>query len=190
MIMEGAAAFLSLASGSGMDEARNIALPAERVAAWVEAARPGDELVYGSRWFGVLPAKSPTAAKVRALHAEGLVLPFQRVIQAGVERNYVVRRTARPWIAPAAPSPLAEPAHASPAAIDALFALLARAARFKRPCPTDKQLAERAGIERGEVKPALEAMVEAGLIDVAGCAAPTLRRVRIVATGETTGWVR
>jgi len=188
--MEGAAAFLSLASAPGLDEARNVALPAERVAAWVEAARPGDELIYGSRWFGVLPAKSATAAKVRALHAEGLVLPFQRVIKAGVERNYLVRRTARPWITPAALSPFGEPAHVAPAAIDALFALLERAARFARPCPTDRQLAERVGIDRAEVKPALEAMVEAGLIDVAAAAAPTLRRIKIVATGQTTGWVR
>ena len=71
--------------------------------------------------------------------------------------------------------------------VDALLPVLERFARHRRPCPTDKQLADRARLTEVEVKSGLDAMAAAHLIRVQGCAPPTYRRVVIVASGLITG---
>ena len=70
---------------------------------------------------------------------------------------------------------------------DRLLPHLERAAAFGRPCPTDKQLAQKAKIPVDFVAAGMLALRAAKVIAVHAAPAPTLRRVTILATGAQTG---
>lgn len=175
------------------DEAPNMIAAPERIMGWAEHAKPGEEFVYASR-AGLFASKSASMAAARRLCERGMVQLTQRGILGSAARNYVMRRTAKAWTAEHSVEARAVPAarefvQDEARAINALMPVLTRAAQFNRPCPTDAQLADRAGIPREDIKPLMEAMAEQGLIRVKAAPPPTLRLVTIVATGHRTGMV-
>lgn len=173
------------------DEVSGIVASVERIDAWMTMAIAGDRFVYATRSF--LPAKSAGAARMRQLDERGLVkLTQQRRADLPDIFNYIATRTS---VDSAMRRPVrhtigARIIDAEPTLVDALLPVLDRAAKFKRPCPTDHQLAERSGLSVAEVAAGLEALTHAGLIRVFAAPRPTLRRVVIVATGQQTGEVR
>jgi hypothetical protein len=156
----------------------------------MEMAEAGDRFVYASR--ATLPIASAGAKRMRDLAALNLVcLTRPRSKLDPTIFNYQATRTS-------APVPLPEPkrptltAHlvdAEAAIVNALLPVLARAARFARPCPTDKQLAERTQLPIASIQPGLAALSAAGLIRIEALPAPTRRRVIIIATGAQTGLI-
>lgn len=181
----------AVVSGSIFDEVSGLVAGVERIDAWLAVAKPGDRFIYASR--SGLPRASAGAARMRALSERGLVLLIQARSSLDRDRlNYTAVRTA-------VPTPLQKPerqrlsagrpvfAHDEASAIDALLPILDRFASKGRPCPTDKQLAERAGIAADAVQPTLDAMVAAHLIRIQGVRGPTNRRILILSTGAITG---
>ena len=176
------------------DEAPGVVASPPRIAAWMEVAKPGDVFTYATRLC--LPVNSAGAKRMRELAALDLVvLTRPRSTIDPTVFNYRAQRTSKP-------TPLTRPVRAvltAPSAklvdnevaiVDSLLPVLERFAQHGRPCPTDKQLGDRARLSETEVKSALEAMVAAHLISVLGCAAPTYRRIVIVGSGAITGIAR
>ena len=176
------------------DEAPGVVASPTRIDAWMEVAKHGDVFTYATRLC--LPVNSAGAKRMRDLAALGLVvLTRPRSTIDPTVFNYRAQRTGKP-------TPLTRPVRAvltAPSAklvddeaaiVDELLPVLERFALHGRPCPTDKQLADKARLTEAEVKAGLEAMVAAHLIKVLGCAAPTYRRVVIVGTGAITGIAR
>ena len=181
----------TFAEAGQVDEAPGAIAHPDRIRAWLSIAKAGEEMVYCSRRTMGLPQRSEGAALVRELAAKGLVHPFQRTIDGVVgQKNYVIRRSLKALPSPrpktaAAPHPPRIDAEA--AAINALFPLLKRHARFGRPCPTNAQLGKLTKIPLCDVEPTLRAMEQMGMIRINGVSAPTLRLVTIVETGHRTG---
>jgi hypothetical protein len=178
-------------SGSMFDETTGMVAGVDRIDAWLAVAKPGDRFIYATRL--TLPIASAGAARMRELHKRGLVtLVRPRSALDPTVFNYTAFRTATPWILARPERPrlaiTAEPiADDEAATIDALLPVLERFARYGRPCPTDRQLADKAGLTEAAVKAGLEAMIAANLIRVSGCAAPTYRRILILSSGLITG---
>lgn len=180
---------------SPIDEHAGIVATAEQIFAWAEHSKPGAEFIYATRCY--LPIGSRGADAARTLSERGLAHLKQRKIPGSMQYNYVAERSSAPWsqildrprkgLSPgwAAKRDADEDA----GAINALLPILQRHARFGRPCPTDAQLSERAGVDLQSVKVAMTAMVATGAIRIDGVKAPTLRIVTIVATGHRTGMV-
>lgn len=175
------------------DEMKMVASVAQ-VETWLLAAKAGDTLHYATRPF--LPPGAPGAKRLRDLSDQGLVELKQKRSDLIVgEFCYFARRTARPIddaLQVAARTARAVLAVAASdvgdfAAGDLILPILARAAQFGRPCPTDKQLAQRARIQPERVQPGFDALRAARLIVVHAAPAPTLRRVTILETGAQTG---
>ena len=170
--------------------ARGIVARPDRIAAWMLVARPGDEFVYATRLrTAALPKDSAGAAKMRDLHAAGLVILFQRNAgdSEGQWRNYVARRTQA-----AVPQPKTALAKAStvgvgPAAVDAVLAILTKRALLGRPCPSETMLSSLTGLDGAVCAAVMRVLVEDGAIHVETAPAPTARFVTILATGQRTG---
>jgi hypothetical protein len=188
---EGASPPAPVPSGSPFDEVTGLVAGVDRINAWMAVAKPGDRFVYATRQ--TLPIGSAGKKRMLDLAERGLVtLVRPRSTIDPTIFNYTAYRTAKP-------DPLARPsrtklgiasepiADGEAAVIDALLPVLERFARYGRPCPTDLQLAEKAGLTDEAVKTGLVAMVAANLIRIHGCAAPTYRRVLILSTGLITG---
>jgi hypothetical protein len=173
------------------DEAPGVVASPERIDAWIEVAKQGDVFTYATRLC--LPVNSAGAKRMRQLEALSLVvLTRPRSTLDPTVFNYRAQRTGKvtPMTRPVRPvlvAPSAKLVDDEAAIVDALLPVLERFAQHARPCPTDKQLADKARLTEGAVKAGLEAMVAAHLIKVLGCAAPTYRRVVIVSTGAITG---
>ncbi|MBY9062321.1 hypothetical protein K7957_05175 [Sphingomonas yunnanensis] len=170
------------------DEVPGIVASPERVAAWMELASAGDRFVYATR--ATLPLRSPGATAMRQLSDRGLVILVRpRCAADPTVFNYTAIRTKAPTSLekPKRERLVARVIDAEAAVVDALLPVLERAASFGRPCPTDKQLASKAGLRPDEVEPALAALVAANLIRIHQAPRPTLRRVTIVASGAQTG---
>jgi len=184
---------------AAMREPEFVDVPAVGVAtpagidAWMESAQAGEVMIYARRAF---VTGSSGAARMRALADRGLVELSQRRCDLDPSLfQYRARRTS-------VPSAMTRPDRAKlvleltpvmadeAAAIDALLPVLTRTAQYSRPCPTNKQLAELSGLALDVIKPALDAMVAARLILIAGVAAPTSRRVTILSNGWQTGFAR
>jgi hypothetical protein len=182
----------SVSSGSMFDEVSGLVAGVERIDAWLAVAKPGDRFIYASR-KGLLPGASKGAARMRDLASRKLVVLIQARSPLDVTRyNYTAVRTAVPTALakptrPALTVATAPIADDEAAAIDALLPVLERFAAKGRPCPTDKQLAERAGIAVEAIQPTLDAMIAAHLIRIEGARGPTNRRVLILSTGAITG---
>ena len=173
------------------DEAPGIVASPERIAAWMAVAKSGDRFVYATRLC--LPVASSGARRMRELADRGLVyLTRPRSSVDASMFNYTAERSSRP-------TPLTRPdrtrlvaaaksiADGEAAAIDALLPVLERFARAGRPCPTDRQLGQRADLPEAAIRSTLEAMVASHLIRVQGAAPPTYRRIIILASGAITG---
>lgn len=173
-----------------LDEAPGVIASVERIDAWMGVARPNDVFTYATRAF--LPASSTGARRMRELNARGLVRLTQARCAPGVSLfHYRATRTmtATPLAKPDRALLSARVIDAEAALIDKVLPVLDRAARFGRPCPTDKQLAEKCGLEPVQIEPALHALVMANLIRIHAAPRPTVRRVTIVASGAQTGLV-
>lgn len=178
-------------SGLIIDEFPGIVAGVDRIDAWMEIAKAGDRFVYASRTS--LPRVSAGAALMRELAARGLVhLVRPRSTLDPSIFNYVAIRSSKPTVltrperpklaVSSAPVPDAEAAR-----IDALLPVLERFATRGRPCPTDKQLAERCSLPIDAIAPTLAAMVASHLIRIQGARGPTNRRILILSTGAITG---
>lgn len=172
-----------------------IVAPAERIRAWAEGSVRGATFVYATA--RMLPPGAPGQAEALRLARAGLVLLTQRAVWPGLaERHYQMTRTARAWPAEPAPAPaspawgIGEAEGVPAAVVDAVFDLVARAARFGRPCPTDAQLAARVEVSPAQAAAALAELVALDAITLRGVSAPTCRVVTICATGMATGQVR
>ena len=176
------------------DEAPGVVASPTRIDAWMEVAQKGDVFLYATR--SCLPVNSAGAKHMRDLAGRGLVILTQpRSTLDPTVFNYRAQRTSQATaMTRPARSLLVAPSTAlvddEAMIVDALLPVLERFAAHGRPCPTDKQLAEKARLTEDEVKVGLAAMVVAHLIKVLGCAAPTYRRVVIVGSGAITGIVK
>ena len=187
---------IDLALSPVRDETKRIADVAE-VGRWLAAAKQGDRLHYATRAY--LPAGAPGPTELRRLESAGLVLLFQKRSDLLIgEFCYFAQRTGvelghEPAVAVAKVAPYhatLSPREADGGdyqAGDLLLPILTRAAEFGRPCPTDKQLAERAKISVYSVADGLLALRASKAIAIHAAPAPTLRRVTILATGAQTG---
>jgi hypothetical protein len=171
---------------AAIDEVGEVVADAVTVRRWAEHATPGSVFVYATA-LRLTPALSG-GREAQRLCRDGLVLLTQAPLPGRAERAYRATRSSKPWPAPVAPR--ADDPEVSPDVLDAVFDLVARAARFARPCPTDAQLAERAEASREAIAAALGELAETGAITIERVRAPTLRQVRITATGLVTGWVK
>ena len=182
----------TLPAAQALDEAPGVVASVERIDAWMEIAKPGDRFVYATRLC--LPVHSAGAKRMRDLSDGGLVMltrPRSQVeptlfhyMATRTRKACALTRPERPRLdAPSSPVPSGEVD-----AVNALLPVLERFAAARRPCPTNKALAERAGLPEELIRPTLDAMVHAHLIIVQGVRAPTSRRVVIVATGAATGF--
>jgi len=177
-----------------IDEAPGVIATAAQVDAWIETAKPGAVFVYVSGTS--IPIRASGAKRMRELAAMGLVYLTQKRLEPGSpivnyramrsEKPSALTKPERPTLS-LAPSPVVED---ETAIVDALLPILSQFARHGRPCPTDKQLATRADLTEDAVKAGLAAMSATHLIRVTGCAAPTYRRVLILATGAMTGFAK
>lgn len=175
-----------------VDEAPGMIATVAQVDAWMEYAKAGDVFVYVTGTC--LPIRGGGAKRMRELAERKLVnLSQKRVQPGGSAFNYQAQRTSTA-------TALTKPQRATliapsvslvddeAAVCDALLPVLERFAHSGRPCPTDKQLAVRARISEDAVKAGLRALAAAHAIHIQGCAAPTSRRVTILATGQVTGY--
>lgn len=175
------------AASAVQDEVPGVVASAARINGWAEIAKPGDRFVYAAR-SSMLPRGSEGGRAARDLIERGVVRHEQKRVGPNVI-TYSLIRTGRPWSTSRVERPVPQVATVTSesAAIDALYRVLLRHARFGRPCPTDAKLAVTAKIDLASVQPALAAMVETGLIKIKGVKAPTLRIISIVTTGHATG---
>ena len=173
-------------------EVASVVASADRVREWAKTARAGDQFAYATRMF--LPLGAPGAAEARRLAEAGFVHLKQRRVRDGGGFTYIAERSSRAWTDAArrpatAPRPLRDERGESSGVAEMILPVLSRAARFGRPCPTDRQLAERARVASDAVAPALAVLRREGLIRVHAAKAPTLRQVVIVETGHKTGMI-
>lgn len=181
-----------------VDEYPGVVATPLRLHAWAAAARPGEVFVYATR--STLPLGSAGATYVRQLAARGLVTLTQKRVsrdRPGVPgaHNYRATRTSVPWPvaakqARAVLTPAGEPdlvAEVEQLAVDQLLPVLSRAAQFRRPCPTNKALADRVGCSVDLAAAGVAALRSLRLIHVASAPPPTDRFVTILATGWRTG---
>ncbi|MCU6454335.1 hypothetical protein LPN01_09610 [Sphingomonas sp. A2-49] len=173
------------------DEVSGLVAGVDRINAWLAVAKPGDRFIYASRCG--LPRTSAGAARMRDLASRKVVLLVQVRSTLDPSRlNYTAVRTAVPCalsriVRPRLTAAVEPIADGEAAVVDALLPVLERFARHGRPCPTDRQLAAKAGLTEDAVKAGLEAMISTHLIRVQGCAAPTYRRIIILSNGLITG---
>lgn len=155
--------------------------------AWVERAAPGDDVVY---CVGARPSEAIGAA-VRAMSVKGLVLTTSRR-KDGQLRHIAVRLADRP--APVRARPSAHRGRFVPredagrrAVERAIMRLLTDAARRGAPCPTNKEIAQHAGLS-GAVAASyrVRRLVQAGKIIVEEPSPIERRVVTILATGKST----
>ncbi len=179
----------SASSGFVMvDEVPGMVASPERVAAWMEVAKPGDRFVYTTR--ATLPPRSAGAKAMLRLAERGLVMLVRPRSKTNPDLfNYTAVRTSVPTALerPKRERLVARVIDAEAELVNALLPVLDRFARFGRPCPTDKQLAEKTRLPIDQIAPGLQALQLAGLIRIHQVPRPTLRRVVIVATGAQTG---
>lgn len=175
-----------------VDEAPGMIATVAQVDAWMEHAKAGDVFVYVTGTC--LPIRGGGAKRMRELAERKLVNLSQKRVQPGASAfNYQAQRTstATALTKPERPTLVAPSIAAMDgevAVLDALLPILERFARSGRPCPTDKQLAARAQITKDQVAEGLRILVASHVIHIQGCAAPTTRRVTILATGHQTGY--
>lgn len=174
-----------------LDEAPGVVASVARIDAWMEVAKAGDRFVYATRMC--LPAASKGAKRMLALAESGLVCLTRPRSQAEPTLfHYMATRTSKACILtrperPKLVAPSAVIADGEAEAVNKLLPVLERFASARRPCPTDRGLAERAGLSEAAIRPTLDAMVQAHLILVQGVRPPTSRRIVIVSTGAATG---
>lgn len=161
----------------------------ERIRAWLSMAATGDQFLYAT--WARAPGNHPGAVLMRTLAGKGIVHLKQKRVGTSLVHRYTAERSSKPIETPAPravlSARLALIAEGETDLVNTLMQQLMRAARFRLPCPTDAQMARRAGVVPEVVPVAMAAMVEAGMIRVHAAPAPTLRRVTIVDSGDVTG---
>ena len=178
-----------------VDEAPGMIATVAQVDAWMEHAKAGDVFVYVTGTC--LPMRCDGAKRMRELAERGLVdLSQKRLQRGGSIINYRAQRTStataltkpeRPKLIMPSTALCVPLVDGEIEIVDQLLPVLERFARSGRPCPTDKQLAARTRLSPDQVKVGLQALSAAHAIHIQGCAAPTMRRITILATGHKTG---
>lgn len=177
-----------------LDEAPGVVASPERIDAWMRVAKAGDTFLYATR--ATLPIGSAGKKRMLDLAERELVcLTRPRSKLDPTLFNYTATRTSKPSaltrpVRDVLRAPAAMVIEQEAASVDALLPVLTRFASSGRPCPTDRQLAERAGLARDAIPAVLAAMVEANLIRIVGAPAPTNRRIYIISTGAITGFAK
>lgn len=142
-------------------ETRILAAPAE-LRSWARQALAGECIDYAE---GPWVPDGPTKAEVTALQREGIATPHQRRTAAGVAVYYLKLR-------PPSPKPAAQRGAAAPAPVldegqAAVLEALVAAARAGARCPSDRALAETAGLgSRHQASWRVRKLAEAGLIGI------------------------
>lgn len=171
------------------DEVTHVIASPERIRAWLSIAVAGDQLLYATRASSL--GNAPGAVLMRTLASKGLVHLKQRRLGRSLVHNYIAERSSKlremPVVRPKLSAKLGMIGDDEVGLVNALMEQLNRAARFCLPCPTNAQMARKAGMPVESIPPLMEAMVSAGLIRVHSAPAPTLRIVTIVNTNEMTG---
>lgn len=171
------------------DEVAHVVASPERIRAWLSIAAPGDQLLYATRASSL--GNAPGAVLMRTLASKCLVHLKQRRVGRSLVHNYIAERSSKALAVPAARPKLSAKLDMigddEVGLVNALMEQLNRAARFRLPCPTDAQMARKAGMPVEFVPPLMQVMVSSGLIRVHSAPAPTLRTVTIVNSNETTG---
>jgi hypothetical protein len=170
-------------------------MPISELAAWLDAAKPGERVAYARGL--ALASGSASAHLAREWAAAGLVHLFQVPVPldgGGREFEFLVerRRVALPPVAGGVPGDWPDiHALALQADFDAgrVFALLKRAATFAQHCPTNGEIAEQlfGGAQRHErARYLVGKLVTAGVIEVTHDGPAYRRVVRILPDGPST----
>lgn len=181
-----ASAFVQSLSRTGIAICQLAALDA-----WVEAAGEGETFLY-AKGCG-LPKWSKVPGRVRALSEAGLVT-MRQAHKAEFDTDFIVRRTAAPWVAKVAPAPCSAGEvdriageQRRDAETGMLLELLQTAASVNAPCPSNAWLGGRIGCSADRVKRLFDMLIEAGTIQRRLSDWNPGRIVTIVATGRETG---
>ncbi len=167
-----------------------------RMAAWLETAAPGDEIVYATG--PALGRDAPAGTLARSWSDEGEVVLFQRRPGQGKPLEYVARRRDPPVQprtsrlfgnvrAGRARPPLAAPAAMAETIEGRVLALITRAADAGVICPSNREIAVALALNsRDAAQYAITKLARAGLIRVNTSSSFDGRQVTITATGATT----
>ncbi|KKC24886.1 hypothetical protein [Sphingomonas sp. SRS2] len=120
------------------------AMPLDAVIAWVKSAAAGAELGYAE---GCLPKWSKVPEAVRDLDDRKIVFAFHDSSKSPVQ--YVIRRLDKPWTPPPAPMRIAREIPPRDDDQARLLTVLKAYAKKALPCPTNKELALKAGLSDG-----------------------------------------
>jgi hypothetical protein len=126
--------------------------------AWMRRAAAGEEFVYCE---APSPIRDETWLRAGELSRDGYVLTLSRR-RAGGGYVYFARRTGKAIARAIDPveAALAE------AATDIIFRALKRAANFELPCPSDAELARRAGLTiRQQAQQRVRKLIDLGLVE-------------------------
>lgn len=151
--------------------------------AWLNAAKPGARFVYAQG--AGLPRASATIALVREAHGKGTVDLVQQ--RNGRTIEYLAVRRAGGAAACAAPAPARRATDIDEAADAAVWREVKRAVSLQWPCPTNAELAKRAGLpDAAAASYRLRKLVAAGRIAIEDHGPNRHRTLTIVATGRST----
>jgi hypothetical protein len=159
------------------------AMTADAVERWAESSKPGDRLVYAR---GVRLIRTPGVEAITQLHDEGEVVLNWRRSAPGIG-EWLATRRARP-VAPAFAQRLSQPLPPEGERDEEqrVLVVLRRLAAVRRPCPTNRHLAELAKLkDADQAAYQLRKLISAKIIRVETM--PKGRVVTIVATGRKTG---
>jgi len=158
---------------------------AEALDGWLDGAAPGERFEYA---YARILGQHPVCERVRALVAEGEVVPIQERNAAGC--HYLVERTA--GIAPAPGRARQRRVYELSPEDGRLLAAVLRAVRAGRDCPSNTGFAQAAGLRhRDDAKNGLERLRRGGFVLIeqrGGRGGASERRIIHVGTGKATGW--
>jgi hypothetical protein len=110
---------------------------------WVNSAEPGESKVYA--WGPSLPQRAPGVSAAKKAHAAGLVTFTTRTLKPSGRREYVMQRIRRARRTLSAAEVRASSERTRDPQIIVMDALR-KAARYRRPCPSNNELARAAAL--------------------------------------------
>lgn len=151
--------------------------------AWLDAAKPGARFVYAEG--AGLPRASATIALVREAQGKGTVDLVQR--RNGRTIEYLAVRRAGGVMSCEMAAPARRATDNDDAADEAVWREVKRAVSLQWPCPTNAELAKRAGLpDAAAASYRLRKLVTAGKIAIEDHGPNRHRTLTIVATGRST----
>lgn len=156
----------------------------EAVTAWVRGAAFKEAKVYA---VGHLPIWSKGPGAMRELCARGYVdLTCDRTKSP---KQYIAQRTSKPWSdLVAAPKRIARPVACYDRHLAELMEMLVEWAEAEAPVPSNAEIAEQLGLDRGDQVSYLFGVLDkAGQIKRRAIEGPPYRIITVVKTGRSTG---